>query len=52
MAIINFLEDEGREVYYKGNSIFTIDNQTYLFIERNVSVGGVPLQRTILRLKN
>ncbi|MGM0845138.1 MAG: hypothetical protein ACQEUT_09185 [Bacillota bacterium] len=43
------LESKGREVIYEGNGRFTIDGKTYLFIERNVSMGGAPLQRTILK---
>ncbi|WP_226036577.1 hypothetical protein [Aquibacillus saliphilus] len=50
-AIKNKLQNEGKEVYYKGNSRFKIDGKNYLLIERNVSMGGVPLQRTILKLK-
>lgn len=50
-AIQEKLESEGREVTYKGNSRFIIDGENYLFIERNVSMGGVPIQRTILRLE-
>ncbi|WP_394582311.1 hypothetical protein [Cytobacillus firmus] len=43
------LANQGREVSYIGNRKFIIDGQTYIFIERNVSMGGVPLQRTILK---
>lgn len=50
-AIQTKLESEGREVYYKGNGNFVIDGRKYLFIERNVSMGGVPMQRTILKLE-
>lgn len=49
-AIKKKLEDDGREVVYKGNGKFEIDGKEYLFIERNVSMGGVPVQRTILKL--
>lgn len=48
-AIQNELVNQGREVSYIGNRKFIIDGQTYIFIERNVSMGGVPLQRTILK---
>ncbi len=48
-AIERELEGKGRQVEYKGDRKFTVDGQTYLFIERNVSMGGVPLQRTILK---
>jgi hypothetical protein len=48
-AIQNELVNQGREVSYIGNRKFIIDGRTYIFIERNVSMGGVPLQRTILK---
>jgi hypothetical protein len=48
-AIKSELANQGREVSYIGNRKFIIDGQTYFFIERNVSMGGVPLQRTILK---
>ena len=43
------LANQGRKVSYIGNRKFIIDGKTYIFIERNVSMGGVPLQRTILK---
>lgn len=48
-AIKSELENQGRHVEYKGNRRFFVDGRPYLFIERNVSMGGVPLQRTILK---
>ncbi|MEN2766833.1 hypothetical protein [Ornithinibacillus xuwenensis] len=48
-AIQTQLESEGREVTYVGNNIFIIDGKKYMFTERNVSMGGVPLQRTVLQ---
>ncbi|MGB8001565.1 MAG: hypothetical protein WCF60_15920 [Anaerobacillus sp.] len=48
-AIKKELESQGREVDYLGHRRFMIDNKPYMFIERNVSMGGVPLQRTILK---
>lgn len=48
-AIQSELINQGREVSYIGNRKFVIDGQTYIFIERNVPMGGVPLQRTILK---
>lgn len=48
-AIKRELEDQGRDVQYKGNRKFVVDGQSFLFIERNVPMGGVPLQRTILK---
>lgn len=48
-AIQSELVKQGKEVSYKGNRKFIIDGRTYIFIERNVSMGGAPLQRTILK---
>jgi hypothetical protein len=48
-AIKAELEKEGKEVHYQGNGRFIIDGKEYLFIERNVTMGGVPMQRTILK---
>lgn len=48
-AIKRELEKQGRNVEYKGNRKFVVDGKVYLFIERNVSMGGVPMQRTILK---
>ncbi len=48
-AIQQELESRGMDVRYEGNYRFVIDGKRYLFIERNVSMGGVPLQRTILK---
>ncbi|MBT2689636.1 hypothetical protein J7I93_15705 [Bacillus sp. ISL-47] len=48
-AIEHELAKQGREVSYKGNRTFIIDGRPYIFIERNISMGGVPLQRTILK---
>ncbi|MGP4041045.1 hypothetical protein ACTWP4_14275 [Gracilibacillus sp. D59] len=51
-AIQKKLENEGRVVTYLGDGIFSIDGKNYMFIERNISMGGVPLQRTILKPEN
>ncbi|GAA0415974.1 MAG: hypothetical protein ACQEWU_07205 [Bacillota bacterium] len=48
-AIQYELVKQGREVNYKGDGIFIIDGRSYIFIERNVSMGGIPLQRTTLK---
>mgnify|MGYP005831967419 CR=1 FL=1 len=48
-AIQRKMESKGRDVKYEGDGRFVIDGKRYLFIERNVSMGGVPLQRTILK---
>ncbi|MCA1066277.1 hypothetical protein QTG56_21600 [Rossellomorea sp. AcN35-11] len=51
-AIRQELEQKGKDVEYVGERKFIVDGKTYLFIERNVSMGGVPLQRTILKPVN
>jgi hypothetical protein len=51
-AITNELESEGRLVTYEGHDRFTIDGKRYVFFERNLSMGGAPLQRTILKPEN
>lgn len=48
-AVQKELESQGRDVTYEGNSRFIIDGKSFLFFERNVSMGGVPLQRAILK---
>ncbi|MGG1685978.1 hypothetical protein [Pseudalkalibacillus sp. NRS-1564] len=48
-ALKNELSAQGKDVEYLGNRKFKIDGKKYLFIERNVTMGGVPLQRTILK---
>ncbi|MDQ0484585.1 hypothetical protein [Guptibacillus hwajinpoensis] len=48
-AIKAELESQGKKVDYIGHRRFLIDDKPYAFIERNISMGGVPLQRTILK---
>lgn len=48
-AVKEELEKQGKTVDYKGNRLFLIDGRKYHLIERNVSMGGVPLQHTILQ---
>ncbi|TLS35221.1 hypothetical protein [Pseudalkalibacillus caeni] len=48
-AIKTELEKQGRTVSYMGNRRFLIDGKTYIFMDRNVSMGGAPLQRTVLK---
>ncbi|MGG0175523.1 hypothetical protein [Gottfriedia acidiceleris] len=43
------LEGQGKTVDYRGNRLFIINGKQYHLIERNVSMGGVPLQHTILQ---
>ncbi|PGK51710.1 hypothetical protein CN918_28375 [Priestia megaterium] len=48
-AIKQELTKQGKDVMYNGNRIFTIDKHQYVLVERNVSMGGVPLQHTVLK---
>jgi hypothetical protein len=48
-AIMTELEKQGKKVHYQGNRHFVIDGELYVFVERNVSMGGLPMQRTILK---
>ncbi|WP_339146803.1 MULTISPECIES: hypothetical protein [unclassified Sutcliffiella] len=48
-AIEDELVKQGRKVSYQGNRKFIIDGRAYIFIERNVAMGGIPVQRTILK---
>ena len=48
-AVKQELVKQGRSVEYEGNRIFSIDKNRYMLVERNVSMGGVPLQHTILK---
>lgn len=49
-AISEELRDRGyKDVHYKGDHVFIVDGKAYVFFERNVPMGGVPLQRTILK---
>ncbi|WP_138416569.1 hypothetical protein [Aquibacillus sediminis] len=49
LAIQEKLERDGHTVSYEGYSRFIIDGKRYLMLERNISMGGVPMQRTILK---
>ncbi|PEC47175.1 hypothetical protein [Bacillus sp. AFS096315] len=44
------LESQGKTVDYRGNRLFIIKGKQYHLIERNVSMGGVPLQHTLQKI--
>jgi len=48
-AILHELREKGKEARYVSYRQFVIDGISYRLIERTVTVGGVPLQRTILK---
>lgn len=47
-AIKQKLATDGHSARYLGDRRFEVDGKPYLFLERTVSVGGVPTQQTIL----
>ncbi|KGA97705.1 hypothetical protein AJ85_05910 [Alkalihalobacillus alcalophilus ATCC 27647 = CGMCC 1.3604] len=47
-AVQQELQNQGKMVKYLGNRRFLIDEKPYIFTERTINTGGVPLQRTIL----
>jgi len=47
-AIKQKLATDGHSARYLGDRRFEVDGKSYLFLERTVSVGGVPTQQTIL----
>ncbi|WP_254901144.1 hypothetical protein [Tuberibacillus sp. Marseille-P3662] len=48
-AVKQELENRGKTVTSRRNRYFNIDGKSYVLVERNVSMGGVPLQHTILK---
>lgn len=48
-AIEQGLQQQGRTGKYIGDHRFIVDGKEYHFIERNINIGGAPLQRTILK---
>jgi len=48
-AIERELIEQGKDVQYQGNGEFIINGKKYVMQERNVPMGGVPLQRTVLK---
>ncbi|PYZ96999.1 hypothetical protein CR205_12430 [Alteribacter lacisalsi] len=48
-AVHERLEHEGKTVETNGYRSFIINGRSYLFTERTVNIGGVPVQRTILK---
>ncbi|MBY6037702.1 hypothetical protein KUV80_13610 [Fictibacillus nanhaiensis] len=50
-AIVAELEREGKQAVYKGDRDIFVNGKPYVFIERTVPIGGVPMQRTILTRK-
>ncbi len=47
-AITEELEKQGKIVEYNGEGHFHINGAPYVVLVRNVSMGGAPLERTVL----
>lgn len=47
-AVTKELMKQGKSAEYKGEGHYLIDGLSYVIHKRNVSMGGVPLERTIL----
>lgn len=50
-AIEQKLKQDGKQVEYLGNRRFLVSGKRYLFVERTVSMSGVPMQQTILEFE-
>ena len=50
-AIEQKLKQDGKLVEYLGNRRFLVNGKRYLFVERTVSMSGVPMQQTILEFE-
>lgn len=47
-AVIKELEKRGSTVEYKGDGQYVVDGRSYVVLKRQVSMGGAPLERTVL----
>ncbi|MBR7552617.1 hypothetical protein ACFFJI_10310 [Allobacillus sp. GCM10007491] len=48
-AILDELANKNYEAKYIGDRTFQVDGQKYVLVERNVKMGGAPLQQTMLK---
>jgi hypothetical protein len=48
-AVVEYLENKGKSCEIIDNTTLLVDNQRYTLIEKNMSMGGVPLQQVILK---
>ncbi|MDQ0299302.1 hypothetical protein J2S78_001722 [Salibacterium salarium] len=51
-AVEEKLTNQGKSAVYKGHGYFLIDGETFMLVTRTLPMGGVPLQRTILKPLN
>ncbi|WP_432353120.1 hypothetical protein [Sporosarcina sp. A2] len=47
-AVTDELKKQGKAAEYKGNGQFVVNGLSYVLQKRNVAMGGVPLERTVL----
>ncbi len=47
-AVIVELKKQGKNAEYKGDGQYLVNGRSYAVLKRNVSMGGVPLERTVL----
>lgn len=47
-AVTEELEKQGKTVEYKGDGQYLVNGRSYTVIKRQVSMGGAPLERTVL----
>ncbi|RSL33866.1 hypothetical protein D7Z54_08295 [Salibacterium salarium] len=51
-AVEEKLKNQGKSAVYEGHGYFLIDGETFMLVTRTLPMGGVPLQRTILKPLN
>lgn len=47
-AVIEELRKQGKSAEYNGDGHYVVDGLSYVVLKRNVAMGGVPLERTVL----
>ncbi|MFZ4452416.1 hypothetical protein [Salibacterium aidingense] len=48
-AVEKKLTQKGYDAVYEGNGYFLVDGKSYLLQGRTVPMGGLPMQRTVLK---
>ncbi|WP_039043646.1 hypothetical protein [Sporosarcina sp. ZBG7A] len=47
-AVTEELRKQGKSAEYNGDGHYVVDGLSYVVLKRNVGMGGVPLERTVL----
>lgn len=47
-AVTEVLRKQGKSAEYNGDGHYVVDGLPYVVLKRNVAMGGVPLERTVL----